>query len=247
MQILERARDAEATRLWSQFFCKNTAGNSSILIPECWSNFFTVMLLSTVNFAWAREFLTSSAFKLFHDANAGVGSIEFNIPTKCPNNDITLCSSEIVEVNGLEGSGKNKDKSKMIEMEPSGSSATKSTPKRIGSKKGPPLSDQDVRRSERFKNKNNGFKSSTCTDRRCISCSPSPPILSTKLIQNLGVQFCKMDAEDLTEEALTRKKRRTAAIGKEKAAQSHQVALPKEGDMDSGSKDTSDDEKKFED
>jgi len=204
------------------------------------------MLLSTVNFAWAKEFLTSNAFKLFHDANIDNGSIEFSIPTKCPTNGKTLCLSEIVEEKGLEDSGKNKGKSKETELESLESSAIKSTPKRKGNQKGPPLSNQEVRRSKRFKNKSNGFKSSTCTDKRCISCSPSPPILSTKLIQNLGVQFCKMDVEELTENALAKKKRRTAAIGKEKAAQSHQKATPEEEEEVPGNKDTSDDDEELE-
>jgi len=165
MQIWERARDAEATKLSSQFFCKSTAGNNYVLIPECWSNFFTVMLLSPVNFAWAREFLTSNAFKLFNDANVDNGSIEFSIPVRCPTNGKTLCLSEIVEEKGLEDSEKNKGKSKETELESLERSAIKSTPKRKGSQTGPPLSDQEVRRSERFKKKSNGFKSSTCTDK----------------------------------------------------------------------------------
>jgi hypothetical protein len=46
----------------------------------------------------------------------------------------------------------------------------KATPKKRGLT---PLSEKDVR-SERFKNKNNGFKSSSCSNKRCICCSPSP-------------------------------------------------------------------------
>jgi len=80
----------------------------------------------------------------------------------------------------------------------------------------PPLSDKDVRRSERFKNKNNGFKSSTCSDRRCISYSPSPPILSSKLIKNLGVEFCKKDPDSLSDEALQKKKRSPIATSQGK-------------------------------
>lgn len=133
MQIWERARDAEATRLLSQFFYKSTTGNNSVLIPECWSNFFTVMLLSPINFAWAREFLTSNAFKLFNDANVDNGSIEFNIPVRCPTNGKTLCLSEIVEEKGLEDNEKNKGKSKETELESLESSAIKSTLKRKGS------------------------------------------------------------------------------------------------------------------
>lgn len=197
--------------MWSHFFCQSTPGNFSILVPESWSNFFTVMLLSPVNLTWAREFVVSNAFNYLQDSN---GSISFSIPAKCPANGKTLCLKEIVEEQNITG----KEKDKMVGLELTEIATAKSTPRKRGNQRDPPISDKEVRRSERFKHKNKGFKSSTCSDRRCISRSPSPPILSTKLIQNLGTQFCKMDPEDLIEEALT-KKRKATVIGKKKVIQ----------------------------
>lgn len=55
-----------------------------------------------------------------------------------------------------------------------------------------------------------------------------------------------MDAKELTENALAKKKRRTAAIGKGKAAQSHQKATLEEKEEVPGNKDTSYDDEELE-
>jgi len=160
--------DWEKSKRWSHYFCKNSPGNLSVHIPESRSNFFTVMLLSPVNFSWAKDFVTSNTFQLFQDSN---GSINFNIIVKCPAHEQSLCLTEAVEGHDLTGKGKNK----VGEMVLTDVNATKCTPKKRGSQRGPPLSENELRRSERFKQKNNGLKSSICSDRRCISCSPCPP------------------------------------------------------------------------
>jgi hypothetical protein len=66
-----------------------------------------------------------------------------------------------------------------------------------------PVEDSQVRRSDRVKNGSNGFKASRCPKVNYISCNPNPPILPRKVIQNLGVQFCGLDTDDLSVEKLT--------------------------------------------
>lgn len=60
-----------------------------------------------------------------------------------------------------------------------------------------PLVDSQVRRSERVRQGNNGFKSSECSNIKCTSCNP--PTLSTKVIRILGTQFCSTSLDDLIE------------------------------------------------
>lgn len=204
--LLENSRNAEATRLWSRFFCSNLPGNTPISIPQTWSNFFTVMLLSPGIFDWARNFLSSEALHHFQDLS---GSVDFSIPAQCPNTDQNLCLPETVGEHESSDNGKGK----AGEVAPAQKPATKGTPRKRGTQRDPPISENEVRRSERFKLKNNGFKSSTCSDRRCIYCCPSPPIMSNKLIQNLGSHFCKMDPDELSEEALSKNKRKATIIG----------------------------------
>jgi hypothetical protein len=80
------------------------------------------------------------------------------------------------------------------------------------------LSEKEVRRSERFKNKTNGFKPNSCTDRRCITCSPSLPTLSVQTLQNLGTNVGGLNLEEVSEERLAKKKIKAAAIEKKKEA-----------------------------
>lgn len=167
------------------------------------------MLFSPVNFTWAREFLASNASSFLDDHS---GLIDFSIPNKCPSNEKSPCLTEITGEQLAKEEGQIAEGQIVEDEEKRRPKASKATPKRRGCHN-PPLSDKEVRRSERFKNKNNGFKSSICSDRRCISCCPTPPILSTKLIKNLGTQFCKMDPADLSDEALLKKKRKMAPIG----------------------------------
>lgn len=218
-QEWDRAKSAEATRLWAQFFYQNIPGTLSISIPELWANFFTVMLLSPIHFNWAREFLASKAFQHFQNS---FGSITYNIPDKCPANGMNLCLTEILEDQSLLA----KEKGKMVMPLPKSdvTPPAKSTPRKRGHQKNTPISDSEVRRSERLTHKSNGFKSTSCSDKRCISCSPAPPLLSNKLIQKLGTDFCKMDPAELSDEALARKKKKTSAIGKKVTPQEQEQA-----------------------
>nr|TKW29201.1 hypothetical protein SEVIR_3G380600v2 [Setaria viridis] len=68
------------------------------------------------------------------------------------------------------------------------------------------VNDEELRRSSRNSNHNQGFKSSGCKDKNCIGCSAAPPTLSKEIIRNLGESFCKVDASKLTSDALVKKK-----------------------------------------
>lgn len=80
-----------------------------------------------------------------------------------------------------------------------------------------PVVESEIRRSPRLKTVYNGSKPSVCSDRRCLACSPSPPTLSTKLIRNLGVQFCEMNPE-LLEDAVLKKGKKNQLVSKKKKA-----------------------------
>lgn len=77
------------------------------------------------------------------------------------------------------------------------------TPKNKGKGKGKanlkaPLSEADVRRSLRLKKIHNGLKSSPCKDKNYLGCSAVPPIISPKIIKNLGATFCGIDPNELS-------------------------------------------------
>jgi hypothetical protein len=96
--------------------------------------------------------------------------------------------------------------------------AKMSTPKKRKSRaKGKsPISEDEVRRSTRLKKQNKGFKSS-CKDRNCLGCSSTPPTISTKVIRNLGVSFCGINPEDLSEQKLSALPKKKIAVSQKKA------------------------------
>jgi hypothetical protein len=65
--------------------------------------------------------------------------------------------------------------------------------------------DTEVRRSERLKEINKGFKSSSCPSKNCLCCKTAPPTLSSKVIRSLGKDLCNIPLEDLSEEVFKKK------------------------------------------
>jgi hypothetical protein len=96
--------------------------------------------------------------------------------------------------------------------------AKMSTPKKRKSRaKGKsPISEDEVRRSTKLKKQNKGFKSS-CKDRNYLGCSSTPPTISTKVIRNLGVSFCGINPEDLSEQKLSALPKKKIAVSQKKA------------------------------
>lgn len=74
--------------------------------------------------------------------------------------------------------------------------------------------DTEVRRSDRLKIKSDGFKPSACARGNYVACHSEPPVLTPKMIKNLGTEFCKMAPKELSEEALGKKRKSAAPIGK---------------------------------
>jgi hypothetical protein len=74
--------------------------------------------------------------------------------------------------------------------------------------------DIEVRRSERLKMINKGFKNSSCPGKNCFCSNIAPPTLSQKVIRSLGKDLCKIPPKNLSDEALKMKplaKKSTAA------------------------------------
>lgn len=74
------------------------------------------------------------------------------------------------------------------------------------------LVDTNMRRSERLKWKLTGFKGNSYAHRNHFRCSAVPPTISTKVMKNLGERFCKVSANKISNENLTKKRKPKAAI-----------------------------------
>jgi hypothetical protein len=173
----ERHRNAEATRLWAQFFAIGNQGNSHASIPSQWANFFTVMLLNPEKFDWAKEFLSSNISSTLGNVN---GVIDFFIPRSCPSQIKCITSSATSAELGKER-GENIKKSNIsqeVQQEPE--IQKDSTPMKTAGKRVVPVVDTGLRRSSRIKQVSGGYKTVTCSDRRCLHYTPNPPTLSTQ-------------------------------------------------------------------
>jgi hypothetical protein len=77
-----------------------------------------------------------------------------------------------------------------------------------------PIVDTEVRRSERLKEINKGFKSSSYPSKNCFCCKIVPPTLSSKVIRSPGKDLCSIPLDDLSNEVLKKK-----PLEKKKASQ----------------------------
>nr|CAB3456454.1 unnamed protein product [Digitaria exilis] len=81
------------------------------------------------------------------------------------------------------------------------------------------LSEEDpaLRRSIRQKGQKKGYRHKSCLDKHCVACESKPPTISPLVIKNLGASFCDIDPAKLTDQALSKKKKAVAPMGKKPA------------------------------
>ena len=63
-----------------------------------------------------------------------------------------------------------------------------------------PLVETQVRRSDRIKKDNNGYRRKSCDASSCLPCNAIPPIVHNKVVKNLTKTFCKVfedEAQDM--------------------------------------------------
>jgi hypothetical protein len=169
------------------------------------------MLLSPDTFGWATEFLSSSAATHISENQ---GNVTFVIPKECPVKIRPCLSNPDLELFDTGNPGKSDNgKNKGVVIKDIEENATPFK-KRRASRRLTPIIDTQVRRSVRVMKNNNGFKPPTCLTKKCICCTPSPPTLSPKVIKNLAVQFCGLDEDQVSEEALMNKKKKTNPVAK---------------------------------
>lgn len=177
----ERRKNTEATRIWATHFSLSNPNSIYVSIPSEWANFFIVMLTSPANFYWAKEFLSSKATLCLKGMG---GLIDYSLHKVCPTIKGLSCSSS---------SSYNIEKRKLatstleeVQEETSDIVEQQTSTKKPSNRKRAPVVENEVRRSPRLKTVYNRSKPSICSDKKCLTCSPSPPTLSSKLIRNLG-------------------------------------------------------------
>jgi hypothetical protein len=191
----------DGIKLWAKHFAPIDR-QSGINIPPSWSDLFTLALLNPAKFDWAKSVLGSKAWELILTDKDSEATITFSIPNKCPVKKALICE-QMEDEEGLVAD----EKTPTLEGHHSWENTSVSTSAlHIKRKKAKaPLVSTEVRRSERLKKKNLGYKASSCNGRNCLCYDTEPPALSNRTIRNLGKEFCKIPAQMLTEESLKRR------------------------------------------
>lgn len=92
-----------------------------------------------------------------------------------------------------------------------------------------PVVDSEVRRSSRVKGRTNGFKPSGCKITNCLGCKLDPPTIPIETLQAIGTEMCQMNAEEVEEATLIKKKKPKPIAKKEKTKVSNEDAEAEEG------------------
>ena len=77
-----------------------------------------------------------------------------------------------------------------------------------------PLVETEVRRSSRLLCTAKGYQKDTCQNRNCRACPAVPPPIKSKVVKNLNMTYCKVNAKDTAEDLLEKKKQRKGAKDK---------------------------------
>ncbi|TVU11173.1 hypothetical protein EJB05_44742, partial [Eragrostis curvula] len=177
---------------------------------------------------WVPKVNADSAWDIIKSGCPPGLTLNYTMPHSCPLSNGLLCNSK--EITQFISDDMNEPKTPPIC--PRGKGISSMSRKIISCKKlisTPPVVTSDVRRSERLKKKSKGFKTNSCTDRRCVTCTAEPPNLTPSIIRNLGETFCKIKPVALSETALTKTSKIKSVIGdgKEKAKKAGQIKTPK--------------------
>ena len=200
----------EGLLLWKQHFKEQALDNRSSFstnIPVSWFNFIVHLLLSPDKFSWTVNMLKSGMWDLFTTVENMDQAFLFHIPDKCPTSHAPICQAmeEGVQDKGKENIGvaaNLHDVESQALLQPFGQENLR---KRRSGKT--PLVETEVRRSDRIKKDNAGYKRNSCPNNNCLPCNAVPPTIKKSVVKNLTASFCKVSEGEL-EDMLAKKPKR---------------------------------------
>ncbi|CAN6223988.1 unnamed protein product [Urochloa humidicola] len=251
-------QNADSIRAWAKYLAPGL-GAPFVAIPRNWADFFTAMLLNPGSFEWAKSFLSSQAWA--HFQNSLQEEVHFTLPDNCPSKATLECLGDLPSENSLLANLEEEIANDQMMTAPAEDALDKgkeklpspSTPDEAGPSFAHPsgpwskaylaqaistkakkdaVVDSDLRRSERKKRQQKGFKDHGCPHNGCFGCNINPPTVSPSIIRNLGATFCKIDPTNLTDAALAKKRKQAAPGGKRPVIQKK----PKSSDEDKNNK-----------
>jgi hypothetical protein len=149
----------ESIIIWSRFFAP--IGNpGGIIVPTSWSDFITLVLMDPIRFHWAKSFLESSGWSLVTKDFGSKQSFTFYLPQLCPSQQGISCIEQPVEYElNSPPSVLATPKQKKVCSHPLDDLVNMLLKR--NALKGP-LVCTEVKRSDRLKELNKGFKASSC-------------------------------------------------------------------------------------
>ncbi|TVU40687.1 hypothetical protein EJB05_14157, partial [Eragrostis curvula] len=209
-------QNPDAIHLWAKHL-DPTPHSAAIPIHANWADFFTKLLLSPSHFDWAKSVLQSKLWTLVTDS-VNQPHIMFQLPSACPANVTIVCNNDDLPTSKGKSVLEEVNDSSSPEALPTLSASTsKAHAKKRKCNQPTPVVESEVRRSDRVKDRNKGYRSSACAHRDCFACSAEPPTLSKKVIKNLGVTLCKIPHQAMSDEALAKTAAQKKPIGPEKS------------------------------
>jgi hypothetical protein len=145
--------------------------------------------------------MESSVWSLITEDSDKATSFTFTIPKVYPSSSPLLCISS-QDISQTVGCASNESSPPLQGTMFVSNGADSQKLKR---KDKAPLTVTEVRMSDRIISNKSGFKAKTCSDRPCLCCDTEPPTLSSKVIKNLGKDFCKIPAKKISEGTLKKK------------------------------------------
>lgn len=186
-----------APNRFEQFLAPSYQKGPTYVIPLAWVNFFLSLLMSPKHFDYAKELMASRLPASLLGTQDQVGLM---VPNTCPESqdveaDLELEASNNTSPFSLEG--------KEVQ-----------SPQKKRTSKKTILVESQVRRNPRFKELKKGFKSPQCMNKNYLGYNATPPTLSANTIRRIGIDLCNIDPALLTDEELTKKKNKTAPVGR---------------------------------
>jgi hypothetical protein len=165
---------------------------------------FPFSFLNPSSFGWAKSLLESIAWKLIVNDKIDETSISFSLPKICPSDQPVQCSSLLKgdTCHSVSSQQHTTEQQKIGHEDSLIFISSAHLERKLGKV---PLVISEVRRSERINENHQGFKPQSCMSKKSFCCSSEARTLSSRVIRNLGTDFCKISAKLLSDDDLKKK------------------------------------------
>ncbi|KAM0838404.1 hypothetical protein ACQ4PT_060987 [Festuca glaucescens] len=203
----------EGTSAWSTYFKLDGSIINTVKVPAQWADLFTAKLLTPADFEWTKSLLQSKIWQILSDFEAKDDSSDraFVLPRDCPSEAPPICTLTLACEKITQGFMTPQALKNQIAI-PSHSS-TLALHLQKTSKKTPMVCSK-VRRSNRIKALNKGYKAKTCFDRNFLACAAVGPGIKKSVVTNLCARF--NIPEELEEEEDADEEEPTAFVSTDK-------------------------------